>query len=356
MANLETIDLGRHGVYEVLISDDFTNAAWHEAKAKAKTAPKGFRLPLDYELEALFESALLKGLVKSGFYWSGTETAVTRARSQQYGGSPSEHWIMNPRHVEDKNGLNIFLLVRKIGSKKTKMPFSKKVLELSLNPSVRKRFHFNNYVKNNLNRDGVLQIYKQGFLGVHSFIEMLKWGGLRIPNLNLVSKSEILEIERKLLKLDELISNNDPATIIDQYLSNSEIKIRGVGISFITKHLYFKRPNYFIIYDKFMINVHVAMLLEDDSNLIYEYYGRSNDRADYHIRYKSEGAAYADFLTRLNILYKKVNMELELRSAPKFRTIGQFEAFLFGNHRDKDDLNPRVMTSKYIAEHQGRRP
>jgi len=82
MNRLEVIDLGEFGVFEVALPSEPVKLTWHEAKVAAKKMGQKFRLPLDYELEELFKSSLFRGILKNSSYWSGTETAHTRARSQ----------------------------------------------------------------------------------------------------------------------------------------------------------------------------------------------------------------------------------------------------------------------------------
>ena len=107
-------DLGELGLFDILFSEDFKPVEWNEAKSIAKKIGSGFRLPLDFELEKLFKSSLFRGVLKNASYWSGTETAHSRARSQIYrdGGDWRSYWYQNPGDVESKDAINYFFLIR----------------------------------------------------------------------------------------------------------------------------------------------------------------------------------------------------------------------------------------------------
>jgi hypothetical protein len=178
---------------------------------------------------------------------------------------------------------------------------------------------------------------------------MLKWGGVRPVNLQRVKDYRLKQIESKLTKFNSLIGKLGSEFLIDEYLSNKDIRISGVNLSFITKHLYFTQPKKFIIYDRFMINLHAAMILEDNPSQIANYFRESKKKLEFSIRYNKEGKAYSDFIERFKSLFHKVNEELSKRSVKSFNSLGEFEAFLFGNNV-ANDLNPRVMIKNFIIE------
>jgi len=347
-------DLGELGLFDVLIPESTQTASWDEAKKAAKAIGKGYRLPLDFELEELFKSSLFRGIINNSSYWSGTETAKMRARSQKYrnGGDYRALWYQHPGDVESKDNINYFFLIRMSKKKKVQTPLSTKILELALYDSTRKEYHLNNYVKDGLDRSKVFATYKQSNNSKSSFLLMLKWGGVRPVNLQRVKAYRLKQIESKLTKFNSLIGKLSAEVLIDEYLSNEDIRISGVNLSFISKHLYFMKPNKFLIYDRFMINLHAAMIIEDDPSLIEQYFNESKKKLDFSIRYNMQGKAYSDFIERFKSLFLKVNEELSKRSVKSFNSLGEFEAFLFGNSQEKNLSNPREMIKNFIIENR----
>jgi hypothetical protein len=352
MSEFESFDLGRLGVFDILITENFKRVNWKDAKAEAKAIGKGYRLPLDFELEELFKSSLFRGVLENASYWSGTETAQSRARSQCYrnGGDFRSEWFQHPGDIEDKDAFNYFFLVRKSRSKKIHNTLFNRILALALYDSIREKYHLNNYAKHGINRANVFGLYKQNKSKKNSFLSMLQWGGIRTANLNRVNAYRTRVLEDKLTSINALISKQKVEAIIDEYLTNPHVKISGVNLSFITKHLYFARPSKFVIYDRFMINLHVALLLEQDPGLIEQYFTGSNQPLKFSIRRKQEGKAYADFLNRFNTLYIKMNDELSKRGVEKFKSLGEFDAFLFGADKPRNSLNPRCLITDFITE------
>jgi hypothetical protein len=354
MGNIFTLVLDEFGAFDVLIPESAQKASWDEAKRAAKAIGKGYRLPLDFELEELFKSSLFRGIINNSSYWSGTETAKMRARSQKYrnGGDYRALWYQHPGDVESKDTINYFFLIRMSKKKKVQTPLSTKILELALYDSIRKEYHLNNYVKDGLDRSKVFASYKQSNNSKSSFLLMLKWGGVRPVNLQRVKAYRLKQIESKLTKFNSLIGKLSAEVLIDEYLSNEDIRISGVNLSFITKHLYFTKPSKFLIYDRFMINLHAAMIIEDDPSLIEQYFNESKKKLDFSIRYNMQGKAYSDFIERFKSLFLKINEELSKRSVKSFNSLGEFEAFLFGNSQEKNLSNPRVMIKNFIIENR----
>lgn len=107
------VNVGDKG-YELAIFDKKRKCDWFEAIEFAKKFKGGWRLPLDFELESIFKSPVLQGVLKNDSYWSLTETANNRARSQVYrnGGDFRKIWYSDPGAIEDKNAINYIFLVR----------------------------------------------------------------------------------------------------------------------------------------------------------------------------------------------------------------------------------------------------
>jgi hypothetical protein len=352
MNGFESFDLGRLGVFDILISEDFKRVNWKDAKAAAKAIGNGYRLPLDFELEELFKSSLFRGVLKNASYWSGTETAQSRARSQGYrnGGNYRSEWFQHPGDIEDKDALNYFFLIRKSRGKKINIPLFNRILELALYDSIREKYHLNNYIKHGINRAKVFGLYKQSKSKKNTFLSMLQWGGIRLANLNRVKAYRTKILEEKLTSINKLISKRKVEVIIEEYMTNPRFRISGVNLSLITKHMYFARPTKFVIYDRFMINLHVAMLVEEDPSQIERYFTGSKQMLKFSVRRKQKGKAYSDFLDRFNALFKKMNDELLKRGVEQFKSLGDFEAFLFGADKPRDSNNPRELIANFIAE------
>jgi hypothetical protein len=354
MIRFGVIELGEFGLYEVALPNEHVKLTWREAKVAARNLGQGFRLPLDYELEELFKSSLLRGILKNASYWSGTETAHTRARSQIYrnGGDLRSEWFVNPGDVESKDLNNYYLAIRKNNRSRVVNPFFTRILELALYDSIRKEYHLNNYVKNGLDRSKVFSAYKQSNTSKKSFLLMMKWGAARTINFERVSACKPKEIQNRLSKFNKLIHELDAESIVDEYLANEDYRISGVNLSFITKHLYFLKPEKFLIYDRFMQNLHVAILLDSDSDLISHYFSFSKKEKVFKIRGGMHGKAYADFIERFKILFTWVNEELARRTVKSFNSLGELESFLFGSANVRNLSNPRVMIVNYIFENK----
>jgi len=178
---------------------------------------------------------------------------------------------------------------------------------------------------------------------------MLKWGEIRLANLDKVNAYKPSQLEKKLTAINELIKKQKAELIIDEYFSNIELRISGVNLSFITMHMYFVKPKKFLIYDRFMIKLHVAFLIENERKLIDKFFIKSKKQS-LTIRNKMKGIAYADFLQRLNDFFVKVNSELSDRNVKTFDSKGEFEAFLFGEENNKSPYNPRELINNFIKE------
>jgi hypothetical protein len=346
------LELGSWGWFELAIPDDGIKMTWANAKILGKSFGTGYRLPLDFELEELFKTSLLRGYLKNVSYWSGTETAQKRARIQIYrnGGDIRANWFVNPGDIESKDNLNYFFFIRKSKKKNIKRSLANRILELALYDSIRQKYHINNYVRNDLNRSKVFLEYKRSNSSKKSFVSMLKWGQIRPANLNKVNAYKNSQLEKKLSAINELIKKKNAELIIKEYLSNNELKISGVNLSFITKHMYFLRPKKFIIYDGFMIKLHAAILLENERKLLDKFFFKSKNKLSFTIRDHMKGTAYADFLQRIDDLFVVINSELASRNVKTFDSKGEFEAFLFGEGNNRSLYNPRELINNFIKE------
>ena len=358
MGNIFTLVLDEFGAFDVLIPESAQKASWDEAKRAAKAIGKGYRLPLDFELEELFKSSLFRGIINNSSYWSGTETAKMRARSQKYrnGGDFRALWYQHPGDIEDKNSVNYFFFIRKSKRSETMHSLNLKILELSLYDSLRKKYHFNNYTTDEITRKNVFDIFKLKGNWSKKMIMTIKWGRIRKPNLNLVQKIDSKTLSQKIAEINKVIGSNNEVVFLDNYLKrNSVMKINGIGLAFITKYLYFYTGGKkFLIYDRWMKNLHYAMLLDNGLNMPQMYFKPTDTNllfTELKLKRGIEGLAYQDFNIRFKKIYKEVNSELKLRRIKPFKNLGEFEAFMFGEYeKEYHSSNPRKLISDFIVK------
>ena len=192
----------------------------------------------------------------------------------------------------------------------------------------------------------------------------MQWGGIRPRNFKLIGSLSGDELNNRLNKINKWINRGRPAEdILNEYMKNdSSVKISGVGVSFITKYLYFKNRDRFLIYDRWIQNVHYAMLLSDGQNpdIYFKSYKGDLTKGKNRLELKSDvsGAAYEDFLTRLRRLYQHVNDGLVNRGYAPFRQLDEYEAFLFGKREVGyySGDNPRKLVAIYIHDFLGDNP
>lgn len=201
------------------------------------------------------------------------------------------------------------------------------------------------------------------------FIYSMLWGGIGIiDKSNLVNafSTSKEEIVRKLGNVKRMVNGNnlDLENAFGSMLNanrRDNNKINGVGISYLTKLLFFlcedNNPKKEtdtnnkvlpLIYDKWGKNMHIALLIDSlDNNKMREnkylsindYYGNVETNTDYNI--------YYNYLLKLKEVANKFN-----------KKPGEIEEFLFGYSKDKEkeftlypNTNPRVFAELYIQKY-----
>ena len=226
-----------------------------------------------------------------------------------------------------------------------------------------------------LYRNDVFNAYGDDYENLYKgFIYTILWGGFGIGQtssyLETVIKTPKEEIVEKLQHVKTYIDNNDLKSAFNSmYSDRGKNKINGIGISYLTKLLYFlckynnplskeaipKNIVLPLIYDRWGKNMHIALLIDstniDSSNIemlfkckylsiLDKYHGNSQKYSDYEI--------YEDYLNHMRCVSSKY------RKKP-----GEMEEFLFGYAKDEKNnpdsinphINPRVFSELYINKY-----
>lgn len=187
--------------------------------------------------------------------------------------------------------------------------------------------------------DWVNKDHYQGFLAA------MIWGGISTAttkkrtrsNAELAFSTSKELIEKTLNKVTALLKEGKETEAFD-YLYNGEGQIEGIGVSYLTKILYFFSPrskNESLIFDRWGRFMHAALLMDDESariNDFYSYKYNSDFKAELKSK-KPEKELYLDYLERMRSVNKK-----EITSP------GHLEAFLFGKklyEKNQNNGNPR---------------
>jgi hypothetical protein len=253
-----------------------------------------------------------------------------------------------------KNEL-INLLVDKVNETdiQKRFPFDRNGIELKdIN-----RFSTLNITSNLcVNRSAVLTFYSQKNNLIDSFILAMLWGGIRKNNLAAILEYNPSVLIDKLEKLDAIVENKGIQFAVEEYLRNETIHIKGVGLSFITKHFYFRNSSEMFIYDKWTKRFHAAYIKSTNPEKLPLYFLNSTTfnlkgvEDDLIIRRGYEGIAYQDFCIALKAIYSSINNFLPKKK--QFESVGHLESYLFGeggrNKYDKE--NPRVWLYDFIKQ------
>lgn len=207
-----------------------------------------------------------------------------------------------------------------------------------------------------INRSSVLEVYSQKNNLFESFILAMLWGGIRKNNLSAILEYKTTQLIDKLEKIDAIIENKGIEFVIEEYLKNHTLHIKGVGLSFITKHFYFKYSSEMFIYDKWTKRFHAAYIKSTNPEKLPLYFSNSTTfnlkgaEDDLIIKRGYEGIAYKDFCIALKELYSSINNLLSKEK--QFQSVGHLESYLFGeggrNKYDKE--NPRVWLYDFIKQ------
>ena len=185
--------------------------------------------------------------------------------------------------------------------------------------------------KDRLSRELVFQwVNKNPYQG---FLAGMIWGGISsattrkrtVSNVERAFSISKTDIEKILTGVKELLLNRKEEEAFD-YLEKGAGKIDGIGISYLTKILYFFSPNRdeeSLIFDRWGRFMHAAMIIDDQNcnlSTYYNYRYKPNYKSEL-VPLKPEKELYIDYLSRMRKLAKSI----EAIQSP-----GHLEAFLFG--------------------------
>lgn len=200
-----------------------------------------------------------------------------------------------------------------------------------------------------INRTDIIELYSNPNIKEElKLFFALNWGGINKSNY-----AKVVKLKREVLRHKIFLINKsvDSPHFLSQYLNKfNDMHITGIGVSFITKHMYFLNKDKYFIYDKWTKRAHLAMLLSDDScdtECFFKLKGSCTINDDIALNIKNIDSAYKDFCERVIIVQNEINSRLS--DCLKFITPGHLESFLFGEgYHSKDLNNPRVWTNNYI--------
>lgn len=204
--------------------------------------------------------------------------------------------------------------------------------------------------KNTLSREKVYEErepYKR-------FLAAMVWGGIsmapgrneRRSNAEVALSTAKENVEEKLAIVRAQLKDGKELEAFD-YLYEGDGKIDRIGVSYLTKILYFFSPEKeteSLIFDKWGRFMHAALLIDDAPTLIGQYYSfihRDGFKSELRSR-KPEREMYQDYLKRMRTLRAKF---------PNIESTGHLEAFLFGDKLYKNmqnEENPRFFLYKKV--------
>lgn len=188
------------------------------------------------------------------------------------------------------------------------------------------------------------------------YLAAMLWGGISAAstqrrvqsNLERAFSTNKQTIEKILSEMSELLKAGKEGDAFD-YLLDGEGKIDGIGISYLTKLLYFFSPNKAkecLIFDKWGRFMHAALISQETDSDINDYY-HFMFRADFKSELKSvipEKDLYLDYLKR---------MRNAAGSDNRIPSAGHLEAFLFGDKlykNNKKNSNPRFFIYNLVKQ------
>ena len=216
-----------------------------------------------------------------------------------------------------------------------------------------------------IGRDFIFKLFKDGQMVIGFWVTLL-WGNLSIKYINLAVKDEVETntkaklkaekhptIEERLNNVAKLLSEKDIEGAFISLLNGTK-KIKGVGISFLTKLLYFISGKDYsgnpkpLIYDRWTRGIDAVLISEGVLPISENYYLSFGTRGGFNLpifpKNESPVSMYMNYLKRMS----------ELASSFKDKSIGasDLEEYLFGesklNSQKWNQENPRYILMKYL--------
>lgn len=187
------------------------------------------------------------------------------------------------------------------------------------------------------------------------FLAAMLWGGISTAtskrkmesNAERAFSTEKKRVETILNSVAELLKEGKEGDAFD-FLCSPKGKIDGIGVSYLTKIMYFFSPDdkkESLIFDKWGRFMHAAFLMEDKIAKVEDYYSykKSKDYKSELVSVKSEKELYLDYLSKMRSIENN-----------NIASAGHLEAFLFGknlNKKNLNDSNPRYFLYNLVKSH-----
>ncbi len=190
------------------------------------------------------------------------------------------------------------------------------------------------------------------------FVTCMLWGGAGLGpgnswnNLVAAMSYPRDQVVHKLNAVKDLLIRDELEQAFNSMLSSSPEgnKIPGVGISYFTKILFFLSLNIPgntqspLIFDKWAQYIHAALLIDDSTQNVFEWYNIYNDKKGFHVKARTPFRAYTDYVFRIKQIISNQGLKLPHP--------GVLEEFLFGRELksklNRDENNPRYFVSNYV--------
>lgn len=200
-----------------------------------------------------------------------------------------------------------------------------------------------------ITRDDVAEYYDTDLY--KGFITTLLWGGYHKGRYNKgkegrffeiisINKSTVIE---RIKDVKSLLQENKLSEAFESMLCGNN-HIQGIGLSYMTKILYFLSHNIDInpkplIYDSVAQKIHCAILIDELKDGVKEWYYMRNNvlclRKSYYEMYEK----YINDMDALATKYGIISSD-------------RLEEALFGDNRRKINENPRMVVCKYLNKHK----
>ena len=207
-----------------------------------------------------------------------------------------------------------------------------------------------------INREYVKRIFRNDIY--KGFVTCMLWGGEGLgpgrswDNLEKTMLCPKDQVVQKLNAVKDLLTENKLGEAFNSMASISSAKNRipGIGMSYFTKIFYFlgliipENKQNPLIFDRWAQYIHAALLIDDATQNVSEWYSIYNDKYGFHVNARHPLRAYEDYILRL----KQISDRQELMLSHP----GVLEEFLFGRELkskfNRNNSNPRFFVSNYV--------
>ena len=210
-----------------------------------------------------------------------------------------------------------------------------------------------------LTREDVFRIFREEKNRYKGFIAAMLWGGLGSNalsrnNLRTAFSCPKSDIEKKLEDVFKKLKENKIEEAFESMLQKPN-KIKGIGVSFFTKLLYFLWPKENkqdikpLIYDKWGWHIHAALLIDEKGmDEVMNYFVISSS-----LSHKDGYGLIPQIVLRDGKNVSRAYMNyIKLLASKSQGDPGRLEEFLFGQSRkfNRQESNPRVFLIKCLSQ------